>query len=337
MKFLNKITSKLYFKQWTVGVAKEDIKEVIRNKKQVVDFNWLHTQDKMQSYADPFITIDAKTGNVVILAEQFTTGKLNGQIAAITYTESQGFSRSETVLNNGSHLSYPLIFSEKGKQYIIAENAYNTGVVAYEYNTDTNQVVDKIKITSLPLVDATILKKDGKYWLFACMLGKGVFSELHVFFADDFFGPYHSHKRNPVKHNINGARPAGNFIEVDGEIYRPAQNSGEYYGKSITIQKITKLTTTDFEEEVYMQIGAENFCDFNMGIHTINSVQNYLVIDAQKGHFQPVRQLLRFFAKALFSNKKKIGFYGWLINTINAEICNIELAGYFVIENFVFI
>lgn len=337
MNFLNKIVSKFYFKQWTVGVAKEDIKEVIRSKKQVVDFNWLHTHDKLQSYADPFITIDEKTGSVIILAEQFTTGKLNGQIAAITYSEGTGFSSPVPVLNNSSHLSYPLIFSENGKHYIIAENAHNDGVVAYEYNTETKQVVDKMKITALPLVDTTILKMHGKYWLFATMLGKGVFNELHIFFADELFGPYHAHSLNPVKQNINGSRPAGNFIEVDGEIYRPAQNCGDYYGKSITIQKIIKLTTTEFKEEAYMEMGAENYCDFNMGIHTINSAQNYLVVDAQKGHFQPVRQLLRYVVKILLTNKRKIGFYGWLINTINAEICNIELAGYFVTENCIFI
>lgn len=337
MNFLNKIVSKLYFKQWTIGIAKEDIKEMIRSKKEVIDFCWFNSHDKMQSFADPFITIDAATGNAVIMAEQFTTGQLNGQIAAINYNEADGFSAPQIVLKNGSHLSYPLIFSENGKQYIIAENASNAGVVAHEYDAAAKMVVDKIKITTLPLVDATILKKDGKYWLFASMLGKGVFSELHIFFADTLFGLYHAHALNPVKNNINGARPAGNFIEVDGEIYRPAQNCGEYYGKSITIQKVTKLTTDNFEEEAYMHIGAENYHEFNMGIHTINSVQNYLVIDAQKGHFQPVRQLMRFIGKAFFSSKKKIGFYAWLINVVNVEIGNIEMAGYYVTENLVFI
>lgn len=337
MGFAKKLFSKLYFKQWTIGIAEENIKDIIRTKKEDLNFIWLKTGDKMLSYADPFITLDTRTGDAVILTEEFTTGKFNGRIAAITYSKQNGFSLPQTVLNNGSHLSYPLIYNDNGKQYIIAENAYNTGVVAHEYNPETKQVLNKIKITSLPLVDATVLKKDGKYWLFATMLGKGVFNELHIFFADELLGPYHAHQLNPVKRDFNGARPAGNFIEVDGAIYRPAQNCADFYGKSITIQKISKLNTTEFEEEEYMHFKADNYGEFNMGIHTVNSAGNYLVVDAQKGHFQPLRQIGRYISRTLFSHKRKIGFYAWIINLINTELYNLEIAGYFVTENCVFI
>ncbi len=337
MGFAKKLLSKFYFKQWTIGIAEESITDIIRTKKEDINFTWLKTGDKMQSFADPFVSVDQKNGDAVILTEQFTTGRFNGKIAAITYSKNQGFSTPQTVISNGSHLSYPLIYNDNGRYYIIAENAYNTGVVAHEYNPENKQVVNKIKITSLPLVDATVLKKEGKYWLFATMLGKGVFNELHIFFADELLGPYHAHKLNPVKNDFNGARPAGNFIEVDGAIYRPSQNCADYYGKSITIQKISKLSTTEFAEEEYMHLSADNYGEFNLGVHTINSAGDFLVVDAQKGHFQPLRQIVRFFSRAVFSNKKKIGFYAWMVNAINAEICNFEMAGYYITENCVFI
>ncbi|HLG41570.1 MAG TPA: hypothetical protein VI461_17955, partial [Chitinophagaceae bacterium] len=100
-------------------------------------------------------------------------------------------------------------------------------------------------------------------------------------------------KTNPVKSNLNGSRPAGNFIEVDGAIYRPSQNSRNYYGESITINKIKTLTTSTFEEEEYMIIEPNKNDEFNYGIHTINAVDDIIIVDGQKGYFEPVRQLRR--------------------------------------------
>ncbi len=306
MGFRTKYLSKFYFKQWTIGIAEESIHNIIRNKKQQIDFKWLMTGNKMQSYADPFVTFNPQNNEVVILAEQFTTGQFNGKIAAINYTKEQGFAEAVTIISNGSHLSYPLVYSENGKSYIIAENAYNHQLNAYEYNPETKEVGKNVVISDKPLIDATILKKDGKYWLFASMLGEGVFDELDIYMSDSLLGPYEPHQLNPVKKNLNGSRPAGSFIEVDGAIYRPSQNCKAYYGHSITIHKLSKLSLTEFEEEEYMQIDADKYQEFNLGVHTINGTGNYLVVDAQKGHFQPIQQIIRFFRKILLKAKTKV-------------------------------
>jgi hypothetical protein len=323
MRLLKKICSKLYFKQWSVGVAEQRIEDIIRNKTADIQFTWLNSNSIMQSFADPCAFMD-ENGSVVLLAEDFTTGKLDGKIARITYNKETGFSTPTTVLNAGSHFSYPMLYEEDSKTYMLAENALDGGLHAYEYDKKNHTLTDKKKVSDLPLVDATVLKKDGKYWLFASILGKGVFNELHIFYADSFLGPYTPHAQNPVKKGHNGSRPAGGFIVVDGSIYRPAQNGAYYYGESITIQRVKKLTTAEYQEEVYMQIRADKNSKFNLGIHTINAAGNYIVTDGQRGHFQPLLQLARYISKFLFRNKNKIGLSTCYINNLLADLCNFE-------------
>ena len=78
--------------------------------------------------------------------------------------------------------------------------------------------------------------------------------KLNVIYSDSLLGPYIPHPDNPVKSGLNGTRSAGNFIEVDGIIYRPSQNSEKDYGESITINKVNELNEMNVVEEPYMTI-----------------------------------------------------------------------------------
>ncbi|NOT90818.1 glucosamine inositolphosphorylceramide transferase family protein [Ferruginibacter sp.] len=270
------------------------------------------------SYADPCIFYSNK-GEVNILAEEFTTGELDGRICLFKYDKTKGFSTPETILKNGTHFSYPLIYKENNKSHVLVENAFDGPLVSYEYDEVREEIGDGKVISNLPILDATILKAQGKYWLFGTLLGNGRFSKLHIYYADNFSGPYKAHAANPVKNNLNGSRPAGNFFEVDGCIYRPSQNCGAYYGESITINKILKLSETEFAEEEYMVIKANNNGEYNMGIHTINAAGNYIVVDGQKGHFQPFMQLIRAVKRLFRKNKNKLSCVAYYLHSFNFE------------------
>jgi len=107
----------------------------------------------------------------------------------------------------------------------------------------------------MPLRDCTILKYEDKYWLFGILSeDEGKDYKLYVFFSDTLLGPYISHASNPLRNGLDGTRSAGNFIIVDGVIYRPTQNCKNGYGESITINKLTRLNEISVTEEPYMTI-----------------------------------------------------------------------------------
>lgn len=291
MGSIKKYTDKLYLKQWGLGYLKASLADIIRHKRTKLSFEWLPMNDTSISWADPFV-YKGKNGDVNILFESVSTVELDGTISLLKCDGEMNVKSSKQILNNGHHLSYPFIYQESGKTIVFPENAFSGGLYAYELAED-GTLSNKVEILPMPVIDPTILKADNRYWLFCTMLGDSLNSELHIFYSDNLLGPYVAHKMNPVKTALNGSRPAGAFIEVDGHIYRPAQNCSNYYGESITINKINLLTTTEFEEEVHMVIEPNQNDEFNYGIHTINSIDNLIIVDGQKSHFQPVQQLSR--------------------------------------------
>jgi hypothetical protein len=292
MGLIKKYSNKLYLKQWGIGFLKANIADIIRNKKTDLSFEWMSLEDKTISRADPFI-FKTDDGRVNILFESVSTYNLDGKISLMVCNDSLDPVLEKVVLDTNDHLSYPYVFKENGKIYVFPESAFSGSLFCYEFDQAKRTFINKTEIAKLPLLDSTILKYDNRYWLFATFLGATYNSDLQIFYADNLLGPYTPHSGNPVKKAHNGARPAGNFIEVDGAIYRPAQNCSNYYGESITINKIKKLTTTEFEEEEYMIIEPNKNDEFNYGIHTINAVDDLIIVDGQKGYFEPVRQLTR--------------------------------------------
>jgi hypothetical protein len=296
MSIINKFLEKCSVAQWGIGLAKGKIDEVIREKRLDLNFTWLPQNNKLHFIADPFI-FKNKEGGINILYEDFSIEK-DGKIILTTVDNNFEPIFKKEILDTGSHLSYPFVFKENGLTYIIPES-HQRGIVAiYEYDFENNILINEKILIDLPLLDSTILKYKNKYWIFAS-LGDGLFdnSKLYIYHSESLFGKYKPHAQNPVRHHLNATRPAGNFIQVDGDLFRPSQNCAENYGKSITINKVLRLSETEFEEEHYFDIKADKKCSFNAGLHTINVVDDVITIDGKRMHFMPFTKTRLFIKK----------------------------------------
>jgi hypothetical protein len=292
MSILKKYYNKLYLKQWGLGFLRGNISDIIRTKQVDLSFDWMPLADEGISHADPFI-FRTDDGNLNILFESVSSFTLDGKISLMVCNQNLDPVLQKVVLDTNDHLSYPFVFKENGRIYVFPENAFSGALYCYEFDQVQRTFINRKKILDLPVIDPTIIKHDNRYWLFSTLLGDKLHSDLHIFHSDTLFGPYTAHAGNPVKQSLNGSRPAGDFIEVDGEIYRPTQNCSNYYGESISINKITELTTTTFHEEEHMILTANKNDEFNYGIHTLNVVDDIIIVDGQKSYFQPVQQLGR--------------------------------------------
>ena len=296
MNFLYKIIDKLYVKQWSVGIAQENIEDVIRNRKIEKKIRWAPLNNNYQFFADPFI-FKLKTGEYSVLYEEFDYNNQYGCISQFTLNDKNEVNSTKVQIDTKSHLSYPFIFFENDIMYVFPESSACGKLSCYQYNSRSQLLNFKKDIINLPLLDSTILKHKNKYWIFATMRGSDSNKKLYIFFSDSLFGTYMPHPKNPVRENINGSRPAGSFIFVDGNIYRPAQNSGKYYGSSIAITKIVTLTETNFAEESYMTLRPNKNDNFNFGMHTINYHDRLIVVDGLRRTFSPLTQIKTFIKK----------------------------------------
>lgn len=305
MNLFNKIADKLFIKQWSIGLARVNMEQIISSKNLTPDYKWLPIGNIKRFYADPFIFKNTD-GNINVIYEDYSVDDQYGKISLTSLDENFRPVFTKEMLDTGSHLSYPNVFLEEGKTFIIPESSKSGHVTCYEYDFANKQLTNaKNIIQNLPLLDSTILYYNQKYWLFATKRGDNSNSKLYIYYADKMGGPYIPHAANPVKNSLNGSRPAGNFIKLNGDIYRPAQNCAEYYGKSVTINKVTVLNEKEFAEEAIIEINPPQKSGFNYGIHTINVVDDVIVIDALKRIFMPVEQV-KIFLRKMFMRKKAI-------------------------------
>ena len=288
--------------QWNIGISRGNIEQIIRDKKCDLSFKWMPLPDKVNSIADPFLFRSGE-GLLNIIYEDFSMEDLKsyGTLKMFTLSEDFNIIATQKILDTKSHVSYPFIFKENGTTYIIPESRKRNKLSSYEFDFNTNTLVkERVLIDNCPLLDSTILKYNDKYWLFAT-LGDNLYdhSKLYIFYADNLHGPYTAHPKNPVKFSLKSSRPAGNFIVVDGEIYRPSQNCEKHYGHAITINKIIKLNEFEFIEQPHVELTAEKGSRFNEGLHTINTLDDVIVIDGIRMAFKPIKKTLLFIQKKL--------------------------------------
>jgi len=290
--FFLQLFDKLCFKHWVIGICRDNIKDIIRSKTFFQDIRWV-TPDSIDHFnADPFL-LKTKEGKLNIFYEDLAFDDQYGKIFMFTLDENLEISNRKILLDTKSHLSYPFIFQEKDKIYVFPEAAHSGKLSCYEYDPVNQSLEFILDIMNLPLLDSTIFNYNNKYWLWATINGEDSLRDLYLFFSDNLLGPYNPHPLNPVKKSLNGSRPAGNLFEVDGIIYRPSQNCEKEYGDSITINKISILNEQKFVEDLYMTISIDKKnLDIHKihSIHTINILDEIIVVDGRKWTFSPYKQ-----------------------------------------------
>ncbi len=284
---------RLFLKQWNVGIVKGDIREIIRSKKFDRDICWLPVNGPDHQQADPFF-LQRENGTYELLIEDVVTRDGYGKIAWVQMDKHFRRTGHAIVLDTESHLSYPYIFRDNGKVYLFPESSEAGKLSCYTYDPVTRSAAFAGDILDLPLLDTNVIRWKGKYWIIGVTREKGGENyELQCFFSRHLTGPYTAHPGNPLLTGLDGTRAAGNFIEVDGEWYRPAQNCREEYGKSISIYRVKRLDETGFEQEFHMQVEIDKKNRTHRGmraIHTINVMDDLIAVDGVRWTFSPLHQ-----------------------------------------------
>ena len=141
----------------------------------------------------------------------------------------------------------------------------------------------KILINNISAVDTNIIKHNNKYWLFTNKDSSSIgdhSSELHIFYADDLESSiWKPHSLNPVIFDSKKARNGGTISSKENQLYRVFQKQDfDFYGASLGVSKIKKLTENEYQEEVFMNI-LPDFYKNILGIHSFSFDANILVND----------------------------------------------------------
>jgi hypothetical protein len=232
---------------------------------------------KDRFWADPFAVQVDNRYYVFIEEYLYKTGK--GHISVLELDKSGIVSGPTKVLERDYHLSYPFVFEWDQNYYMIPESASNKTVELYR-STSFPFIweLEKTLMTDVRAKDATLAEVDGTWWMFLSISENTIPDELYLYHAKNPLGPWTPHRRNPVKSDVRGSRPAGGLFRWNGDLYRPAQDSSGRYGYAISINKIIQLDAEGFREEEVSKI-LPNWRKDLLATHTLSISGDLTVTD----------------------------------------------------------
>ena len=228
-------------------------------------------------WADPF-AIKADDRYYVFI-EEYLYDTAKGHVSVIELDRKGVVKGPTKVLERDYHLSYPFVFEWNGNYYMVPESAANKTIELYRAKSfPFVWQLEKVLMTDVRAKDATLAEIDGTWWMFVSISEHSIPDELYLFSAATPLGPWKPHRRNPVKSDVRGSRPAGALFEWNGDVYRPAQDSSGRYGYAISINRITQLDHDQFREEQVSSI-LPNWNRDLLATHTIGIAGDLTVVD----------------------------------------------------------
>ena len=234
---------------WSIGVVTGDTPWSLRESSAVNPVLTAAdvTDAAATSIADPFLFRDDGRWHMFFEVDNWRAWK--GEIGLATSADGLRWRYDGIVLAESFHLSYPCVFAADGDIFMIPESSQAQAVRLYRarrFPHDWDHVADLV--TGLPCADPTVLRRDGRWWLFTETSG-GADDTLRLYHAAALAGPWIEHPSSPiVQGDATLARPAGRIVAAGGRLVRFAQNCRPAYGTDVRAVQILTLTTTDYAE-----------------------------------------------------------------------------------------
>ena len=264
---------------WNVGIATLDRPlEHVADLLPLRNVRWLPPQPPQQYVADPF---PYRHGDRDwLLVEQY--GHPRGGRGIIARIDASSPATATPAIVRDRHVSYPYVFSDGTRTLCTPDMNQEDGCVVYALGADGAWTPAHHILLGARIVDPTVFRWNGRWWLFGAAPPPRHTTTLNVFHAESVEGPWIAHHANPVKHDVASARPGGRPFVVNGRLYRPAQDSSDTYGGALHVMEIVALTPDDFHERIALRLDPDPRWPYPDGLH-------HLVLDGTRVYFDAKR------------------------------------------------
>lgn len=198
--------------------------------------------------ADPFMY--EREGRWYLFFEVLNHLTHRGEIGLAVSTDALRWHYERIVLAEPFHLSYPYVFEWQGAHYMIPESGAAKSVRLYratEFPVRWEWAANLLE--GRRYADSSVFFYRDRWWMFADTGRDGTSPQLRLYFADELLGPWHEHPASPLSDDPHLSRPAGRVVVADGRPVRFTQDVYPVYGSSVSAFSVTKLTTTEYEEQ----------------------------------------------------------------------------------------
>jgi hypothetical protein len=225
--------------------------------------------------ADPFVVED--NGRNWLFVEEVPAGAAKAHLAVIELGREGDFGQPVPVLEKPYHLSYPCVFRDQGEFFMLPETAGNHTIELYRATKFPFEwKLHKVLFSNIRAVDTTPLFLDGLWYLLTTSARHG--HETFLFWSKTLDGEWHYHPRNPICSDVRRARGAGALFRSHGTLIRPAQDCSVRYGYAIALNRVLKISPTDYAEEL-IEVIYPKWRPGLLGTHTLSSNGAFEAID----------------------------------------------------------
>ncbi|WP_205452093.1 formyl transferase [Sphingobium estronivorans] len=270
---------------WKCGIVAQPIATILTAGGITGPVTWLSEEPNFQFLADPF-GWRGEDGRLHVFAEHYDYRIRHGTIETLVLDEDGHLLERRPCLVEPWHLSYPQVFAGEGALWMLPEAHRSGGLTLYR---DHGGLVDwraecRIMLDCVP-VDASILRHDGRWWLFYSPATSKMtkLSHLHIAWAERLCGPWTVHPGNPVRIDPRSARPGGAPVAINGRIMVPVQDCATTYGGAIRPLWIDRLDETAFVGEAGDALTIPASADaYRDGMHSLTACGDVTLFDVKR-------------------------------------------------------
>jgi hypothetical protein len=231
-------------------------------------------------WADPFLyTHDGKT---FCFVEDYVYKRKKGHITVLEVIGTKVVEIG-TALYEPFHLSFPFLFTYKGKLFMCPES-FESGQIRVYRCTEfpLKWVLESVVMEGVSAADTMLFEKEGKWWLLTSIDESGTgdhCSELYLFSGDSPLSTrWTAHQQNPIRIDSCGGRNAGLIFNGD-RLFRLAQCQGfDRYGHSLLVYEVREVSESRYVEDLVARINP-NFRKRLLGTHHLSTDGKTTVID----------------------------------------------------------
>jgi hypothetical protein len=284
--FANKIARlpNLFFEdQWNVGIVEEPIHSFLQPD-LTWTAAWFPNRERRRYFADPMGAI--VDGKRLVLCEIYDYATQLGSLCSLGIDQRGWIPTVTATIPTKGHASYPYLFKAGEELCCVPETSQAREAVLYKLAKFPDEFRPVTSLLSQKAcADPTLFEYGEYWWLFCTDATDGEHTKLLAFFAKDLIDPFVPHPLNPVKIDVRSARPAGTPFEHEGRLYRPSQDCSLTYGGAVTINEVTMLSPTRFQERVVASVKPNAKSGYGVGLHTLSRFGDVTLIDSKRRVF----------------------------------------------------
>lgn len=288
---------------WNIGYVKMPVQKFAESKLngEKPPVQWL-PKVKLGTYLADVFTYE-KNGEDQLLCEWYDYHKRQAFISGFSLFSPQWENGiPPSAIHESHHQSFPFVFEYDGNLFCLPESYESRELKLYRFNKEKEHFTYfKTLIKEIEAVDPILFDYEGRWWLFFTSRNYSN-TKLYAWYAQNPLENFLPHANNPVKTDIRSARCAGTIFKMKGKFIRPAQDCSTTYGSRICLNRIEKLTPSEFLETTIGFLEPSQNTPYNKGLHTLSFTPKHTFIDGKQYKFV--------WSNFFFQLRRKIGIKG---------------------------